>query len=299
MNSKKPLFSSIHTHSTFCDGKDDIETMCRTAYERNLFIIGFSAHAPIERQTGMISEWHLKDEKVEQYTAEVLAAKKRWQGKIKVFLGYEADYIKNRRSPLDKDITSLNLDYIIGSVHYLFPENGTEPFTVDGSALEFEKGLKEGFNGDRKLLMHCYYDAIAEMIKMGGFDILAHPDLLKKNCSGGNYWQQEEETERQKEIARLISGLNKAAGRTEIAVEVNTGGLNRKKINEVYPSLTFLRILKDYNIPVIITADAHCAKDINGNYDIALKTLISADFQEHVLFNGKVNGISVWQKEVI
>ena len=288
----KQLFSCMHTHTIFCDGKDDVETMCRAAYEKELFAIGFSAHAPIEKQTGMKSAWNLKEERGEQYVSEVLAAKERWQGKIKVFIGYEADYIKGRRSPLDSDITSLNLDFIIGSVHYLFPENGSEPFTVDGYVQEFEKGLNEGYNKDAQTLMHSYYDALAEMIKEGGFDILGHADIIKKNCMGKNYWTQENEERRQREIAELLA-------KTNIAAEVNTGGLNRKKINELYPSLSFLRILNEYKIPVIITADAHRADHINGNYDFALDTLKCANFKEHVLFNGKINKTPVWKKEKI
>jgi len=289
MNQK---FSSMHTHSTFCDGKDDVETMCRAAYENNLCAIGFSAHSPVEKQIGITSNWNLKEEKVESYITEVLAAKERWLGKLNVFLGYEADYIKGRRSLLDNDIISLNLDYIIGSVHYLFPENGTDCFTVDGHDEEFTKGLNEGFNGDPLALMNAYYDAVAEMITEGGFDILGHADIIKKNCLGKNYWPFEAESRRHREIASLVA-------KTNIAIEVNTGGLNRNKIDETYPSLSFLRIIREFDIPVIITSDAHCAKHINGNYDTAINTLICANFKEHVNFNKKANKHIIWQKETI
>jgi histidinol-phosphatase (PHP family) len=289
MNESKPLFSSMHTHTIFCDGHDDIETMCRAAYEQKLHSIGFSAHAPIFKQTGIDNSWNMKEERVNEYVEQALAAKKRWQGKLNVFLGFEVDYIKGLRSPIDSDIVSLNPDYIIGSVHYLYPANGAEPFTVDGSFEEFEKGLKEGFNGDAEALMHYYYDAEAEMTAMGGFDILGHADIIKKNCHDKNYWPQESEACRQREIARASA----AAG---IVVEVNTGGINRKKISDVYPSLSFLRFFREYETPVIITADAHRAEHINGNYDIALQTLNNAGFLEHFIFIGKNSGKAEWQK---
>jgi len=114
------------------------------------------------------------------------------------------------------------------------------------------------------------------MIALGGFEILGHADLVKKNCLGKNLWPQETEICRQKEIAL-------AAGKAGVIVEANTGGINRKKINEIYPSETFLRFFRENNVPVIITADAHCAKDITGNYDIATRTLLSAGFSEHVI----------------
>ncbi|WP_461248565.1 histidinol-phosphatase HisJ family protein, partial [Treponema sp. R6D11] len=186
--SKIPQFSSVHTHTVFCDGRDDIETMCRAAFENQLCAIGFSAHAPITKKTGIESDWHLKDDKFEEYIEQVLAAKKRWRGKLEVLLGFEIDYIKGLRSALDSDITEANPDYLIGSVHYLVPANGAKPFTVDGPPEEFSQGLNEGFNGDAQALMNSYYDAQAEMLALGGFEILGHADLLKKNCQGKNLW---------------------------------------------------------------------------------------------------------------
>jgi histidinol-phosphatase (PHP family) len=177
-------------------------------------------------------------------------------------------------------------------VHYIFPENGTQAFTVDGPQEEFEKGLKEGFGGDAQKLMHSYYDALAEMIQAGGFDIIGHADLIKKNTFGKNLWPKRAEAERQKEIAGL-------AAKAGIIFEVNTGGINRNKIQETYPSLSFLGIIKEFKVPVIITADAHRAEDINGNYDAALKTLELAGIKEHLLFTGRTNKKAMWQKEKI
>lgn len=288
--SASPLLSSIHTHTIFCDGDDDVETMCRAAYEKKLYAVGFSAHAPIKRQTGLETSWNLKEERLDEYVNEVLSAKSRWHGKLNVFLGLEVDYIKGLRASIDADIKAVNTDYLIGSVHYVIPPNNCKPFTVDGSFEELEKGLNEGFSGNWEMLMNYYYDAVAEMIALGGFDILGHADLIKKNCEGKNYWSSESEICRQKEIAR-------AAADAGITVEVNTGGINRGKISEVYPSLAFLKILREYNVPVIITADAHRAEHIDGNYNTALQTIVCAGFNEYVILFGKENGKTLWQKE--
>jgi len=285
-----PRFSSLHNHTIFCDGKDDIETMCRAAYEKKLCALGFSAHAPIAKKTGIESDWHLKDDKFNEYVEQVLAAKKRWQGKLEVLLGFEIDYIKGLRSALDSDIKAVNPDYLIGSVHYLIPANGAKPFTVDGPQEEFSQGLNEGFGGDAQALMNSYYDAVAEMIALGGFEILGHADLVKKNCLEKNLWLQEIENCRQREIAS-------AAAKADIIAETNTGGINRKKINETYPSVTFLRYFREYNVPVIITADAHQAADINGNYVAAVQTLLSAGFSDHITIFRKSGTKIKYKKE--
>jgi len=284
------LFSSMHTHTLFGDGNDDVETMCRSAYEKKMYAIGFSEHAPITKKTGIKSDWNLSEDRINQYVSEVIEAKERWSGKLPVFLGLEVDYIKGLRSAIDSDIIAIKPDYLIGSVHYIIPANGAEPFTVDGPLEEFLKGLKEGFNGDAQALMNSYYDAQAEMIAIGGFEILGHADIIKKNCYDKNYWPQESEVCRQREIAL-------AAAESGITAEINTGGINRGKINDVYPSKSFLCSLREHNVPIIITADAHCAGDINGNYDKAVQALICANIKEHVIFTGKINKKAVWKKE--
>jgi histidinol-phosphatase (PHP family) len=77
-------------------------------------------------------------------------------------------------------------------------------------------------------------------------------------------------------------------------VEVNTGGINRGKTSEVYPSPLFLRLLKERNVPLIITADAHKAEQLDGHYADAVKAMREAGYTETVFFEGRLDGISQW-----
>ena len=173
----------------------------------------------------------------------------------------------------------------VGSVHYVVPPNNAEPFTVDGSPEEMERGIREGFGGDGEAMMHAYWDAVAEMIALGGFAILGHADLVKKNNRDGRWFNGESESCRERigETVRAVA----AAG---LVVEVNTGGLNRRRTDETYPSPFFLRRCREQGVPVLITADAHCAEHLDGHYDTARRTLLEAGCTEHVLFAGKGTG---------
>jgi len=278
--------TSLHTHTVFCDGKDDVETMCRVAYEKGLAAIGFSAHAPIGK-TGLASFWHIKDERVGAYVDEVRAARQRWEGKLAVYLGLEVDYIKGLRSALDGDIQALGLDYTIGSVHYLLPPQG-EPFTVDGPPEEIAKGIAEGFSGSGEAMMHAYWDAVLEMLAVGGFDIVGHLDLVKKgNTAHRLFSMGTGYMRRVAEITRVI-----AAG--GFVVEVNTGGMNRGLIAETYPSPEILRQLRQHNVPVMISADAHNANDLDGHYPNACQTLLDAGYTSHVVFSGRSGEKPLW-----
>jgi len=278
--------TSLHTHTVFCDGKDDVETMCRVAHNKGLAAIGFSAHAPIGK-TGLTSNWHIKDQRLGEYIDEVHAARQRWEGKLAVYLGLEIDYIKGQRSALDRDIQSLNLDYSIGSVHYLLPPRG-EPFTVDGPAEEVAQGIASGFSGSGEAMMHAYWDAVLEMVSLGGFDIVGHLDLVKKRNAAHRFFNMETEyMRRAAEVAQVI-----ATG--GYVVEVNTGGMNRGSITETYPSPEILRLLRQHNTPVMITADAHNANDLDGHYPAARQTLLDAGYTSYVVFAGRDGGKPVW-----
>jgi histidinol-phosphatase (PHP family) len=287
----------IHTHTVFCDGSDDIETCCLAAYRKGLASIGFSAHAPITSKTGFSSSWNLPEEKLPQYLDEVRAAQKRWEGKLPVYLGLEVDFIDGLMGPADRDFREMGLDYIIGSVHFLIPSKG-EPFTVDDSAGIVDAGIKESFGGDPLGMVDMYYDSVAAMIRAGGFDVLGHPDLIKKNNAGNNGFRRNrlfsEETESYRKKTAVLAGLMADTG---VPAEINTGGINRGKIKDCYPSLPLLKLFREQGVPMVINADAHKADDLDGNYDEARKSLLAAGYTGSVIFEGRKNGRAIWRSE--
>jgi histidinol-phosphatase (PHP family) len=286
-------YSCLHTHTVFCDGSDDVETFCQRAWEKGFCSLGFSAHAPVGKKTGLKSDWNLPEDRLEAYLDAVREARRRWEGKLPIYLGLEVDYIGGLMGPADKDYR--DLDYVIGSVHYLIPPRG-EPFTVDGSREELERGLREGFGGDGEALMLAYWDAEASMITAGGFDILGHADLIKKNNAPHRFFDPTGPGYRRRteEIAAL-------AGKAQsgFVVEVNTGGMNRGKVSETYPSLPMLAAFREHRVPAIVTADAHAAKDLDGHYSEALEVMRNAGYTAQVFFEGKKAGRPQWRQEAV
>ena len=286
--------SCIHTHTNFCDGSDDVETCCLTAYSKGLVSLGFSAHAPVTKKTGMKTNWHLPDEKFYEYIDSIRAAQKRWQGKLPVYLGLEVDYISGVMGPADRDYREMDLDFIIGSVHYVLPPRG-KPFTVDDSGENVDKGIKDGYGGDPMGMVEAYWNAEEAMIRDGAFDVLGHPDVVKKNNTGpsspGNRLFSEDDGF-YKTKTTSIAALMAAAG---VPAEINTGGINRGKIKDCYPSLCFLKLFRDNGVPMVINADAHSAKDLDGHYKDAVQSLLAAGYTETVLFEGRKNSLPVWK----
>ena len=281
----------IHTHTIFCDGADDIETCCRKAYEKGLSSIGFSSHAPVEKKTGFRTNWNLSEEKLPQYIEAVLAAKKRWDGKLPVYLGLEVDFIPGLIGPADKDYREMGLDFIIGGSHYVVPQKG-EPFTVDDDPEMLSHNIKEYFAGDPAGMLEAFFKSAEAMIRAGGFDLLAHPDIVKKNNSDGRFFSEDDRYYRER--ATSMVALMAERG---IPAEVNTGGMNRGKTKDCYPSLFFLKLFREHGVPMVINADAHNADDLDGYYEEAKKAMLEAGFTETLLFCGRENGRAVWKAE--
>jgi histidinol-phosphatase (PHP family) len=287
-------YTNLHTHTEFCDGKGDVESFCLAAYKKGFAALGFSAHAPIAKKTGIISDWHLPENRLEEYIDAVKTAQRSWEGKLPVYLGLEVDYIKGLMGPGDRDLQELGLDYLIGSVHYVISPRSGEPFAVDSSGEEFAADMERRLDGDGEALVELYWDALEDMIRTGGFDILGHMDLIKKNNPNHEWFPMESDGYR-----RRIRQAAVQAGRSGVVAEVNTGGLIRGKTRDLYPSQELLLLLQAEGVPVTISSDAHEPAHLGGHYETARQELIRAGYGTIVFFEGKKDGKTVWSEEYL
>ncbi|MCK5596666.1 MAG: histidinol-phosphatase, partial [Candidatus Eisenbacteria sp.] len=106
----------------------------------------------------------------------------------------------------------------------------------------------------------------------GGFDIMAHPDLVKKHGIVSSV---------------PIDDMYETAARTlrdaGVAIEMNTSGL-RKRAVEPYPSLPFLKVCARHGVAVTLGSDAHAPQQVGMDFDIALRMLASAGIREIATF---------------
>jgi histidinol-phosphatase (PHP family) len=263
--------------------------MCAEAWRKGFASIGFSAHAPVEK-AGFRTDWHLPEARYNEYVDAVLAARKRWAGKLAVYLGLEVDYIRGRMGPADSEYHQGELDYLIGSVHYVFPPDGGEPIAVDSPPEEFKADMQTRFANDSEALVSAYREAVAEMVCAGGLDLIGHLDLVKKHNPGGGWFSGE-----RRDLDALIAPI----ARSGLVVEVNTGGLIRGAVPETYPSPRLLSLLCGQAVPVTITADAHAAGHLGGYYDTAWRVLLEAGYTAALLFEGRHGDRAVWREDAL
>lgn len=277
---------NFHTHTTFCDGKNSAEEMILSAIEKNFTVLGFSSHCvyPLSNTfySNYESTWHIADSNIENYVANIREMAEKYSDKIKILLGFEADFLSSNEHgstrPDFSAYSALNPDYIIGSVHFI--ANGKGLYSVDNKTEIVAKKLQELYatsngNFDAKAVVHDYFEAERQMLRTCNFSILGHPDLIRLRNQDLHYFD-ENDTWYKNELKQTV----KAAKSAGVCVEINTGAIGRKLMNDSYPSDYFLSLLHDAGVPVCINSDSHAVDTLDSAYDHAILKAKKAGYKE-------------------
>ena len=205
----------LHNHTSLCNhAEGTIEEYIEKAIELGIDVYGFSEHAPMKN---FEDGYRLVLEKKEFYESSILQIQKKYEKQIDILLAYEVDFIDGDYI-LDEIINS-NVDYLIGSVHYLGKWGFDNP--------EF---IAEYKNRDINKIWEEYFYAIKLMAKSGKFDIVGHLDLIKVFKFLPT-----------KDIKSLALDTLKQIKKSNMVIEVNAAGF-RKPIKEQYPSTELLQL---------------------------------------------------------
>jgi histidinol-phosphatase (PHP family) len=139
--------------------------------------------------------------------------------------------------------------------------------------------------------MEAYWDGVKEMTAAGGFQIAGHLDLLKKNNQDERWFSLHDKAYQDK-VGQSLDLIAAAP----LIVEVNTGGLNRKTVKEIYPAPWILDLLKERSIPVLISPDAHRVGHLDGGRDEARKALVKAGYT-HIKRLTASEGAPIWTED--
>lgn len=266
--------ASYHVHTLFCDGSDSPEAMVRAAIDAGMTDLGFSAHAAWP----FASKWHLNPSRYHEYIEEIRRLAREYAGKIRVFAGFEADYLRGVSMPDHGFYAPFAPDYIIGSVHYVPTKDRgriAEPWSVDGPAEEVASGLQRCFDGDGEKAVRGYWELVRDMVETCRFDIIGHLDLPRKRNGQLKFFDESAPWYRE-ELARtadVIAASNKI-------VELNTGAISRGAMDDVYPSAEMLGMLAERGARVTVCSDAHSPHDLVTAYDRAYRAAKNAGFTE-------------------
>ena len=268
---------NLHTHSTYCDGKNTFEETVARAIELGFTGIGFSSHAPMTPP--IPCDYTMSPLDTEKYKAELAALKQKYEGQIDVFAGIEYD----TRSCIDLN----GFDYIIGSVHYV--ERGGEVVDFDLDANSLKKLIDEKYSGDGMALATDYYEELSRMPEIIVPDIVGHFDIVAKQCEKYPFFDIE--SKKYKDMA--LSALHALAPSCKL-YELNTGCIPRGYRTTPYPPRFILEEMNKLGLGVVISSDCHNIDYLNYGFDDALRLIESCGFKEvYILTKNGFEGISL------
>ena len=248
---------SLHNHTRLSDGATDAETMCRAAKAAGLRVFGLSDHYVVHPKSELNPvSWCIGTFPVTDYCAEMARLKKELNdADFTILTGLEVDFFAENVSEVLAELEKYPLDYLIGSVHY----SGT--FPIDHDISDWEVLSEAEADG----ICRTYWEKLRLAAACGRFTFLGHLDLPKKFGQlpdPAAYWPAAE---------RVLD----AAAASGTPIELNTAGWY-KPCAEQYPALELLKSAKRRTIPVVISADAHCPKDVARGFPEAKEALRKA-----------------------
>jgi histidinol-phosphatase (PHP family) len=235
------MLIDYHMHTRLTDGMGVPADYARVAVERGLEEIGCSDHAPRPNDP---TDWNMKCRDLDTYVELVRDAQRQFPV-LSIKLGLEVDYVPGEEDWIRELAGRQPWDFFLGSVHWI------GDFPVDRSSDDWQaQDINERWRQ--------YFDLWQQAARSRLFDSLAHPDLPKK------FGFRPTSFDYQPALQAV-----KAAG---VAIEVSTAGL-RKPCREIYPSLEFLKLAWQLDIPITFGSDAHVPHDTGLDFAKAVALL--------------------------
>ncbi|HVN58388.1 MAG TPA: histidinol-phosphatase [Bacteroidales bacterium] len=255
--------TDYHIHTLFSDGKADARDYIEYAIKTGLDEIGFSEHLNLFVPG---QHWCMDPGRAGEYIGYLKKLRRSYRGKIEIRIGLEVDFFPGKEQEIFNFLAPLDLDYIIGSVHYMGET------TVD-SGPDFYKGK----NIDE--LYSSYFDLLCQAVESGLFDILGHSDLVRiYNFSPMTCPEP------------LYRKLAHEMACHDVALELNTNGRNRP-LADFYPDRRFLKIFREAGVPVCVNSDAHFPERTGQYFEEAYSLLAEAGYNEMCAFRGRERSI--------
>ncbi|NPV72700.1 MAG: histidinol-phosphatase [Pelotomaculum sp.] len=254
-----------HLHTFLCGhATGKIEDYLQEAVRKGIQEVGFADHLPLYflPPGEVIPGYAMKEEELPAYVSMV--RKHASRSPVMVKLGIEADYVPGCEEKLARLLRTYPFDYVIGSVHFL-----------DGWGFDNIDEVEEYSRREIDLVYEQYFHLVQQAALSGLFDVMAHPDLIKKF----NFRPT-------RDITPLYEDTAKAFKRAGVCVEVNTAGL-RYPAGEVYPSLNLLKIFFKHGLPVTMGSDAHRPEQVGAGLAEALRLIKEAGYTEIAVFSAR------------
>ncbi|MFQ5711621.1 MAG: histidinol-phosphatase HisJ family protein [Candidatus Geothermarchaeales archaeon] len=258
---------NYHIHTLFSDGGASMEDYVREAISLKFDEIGFSDHLVI-LPNGEVGGESIRLSRLESYVEKIGSLKKRYEGEISIRCGLEIDLFPETENSMRRLLSEFEFDYLLCSVHRV------DDFVFD---LPSSLTLWNEMGEDQILETYRdYYSSLNLAIESGTFDVVAHPDIIKKF----GFRPRGDITDETEKTVGLISKMR-------MCVEVNASGL-RHPVGEIYPSPEFLRMCRERGVSITLGTDAHRVEDLGRGFQDLIEYIRGVGYGEITLFEKRM-----------
>jgi histidinol-phosphatase (PHP family) len=266
------MYSNYHCHSSFSDGTGSPEDIVLEAIRLGMRSIGISEHAPLP----FVTSWNMPLSRTAEYFENIQNLKFKYKNQIEIYCGLEIDYINEIYNQINQLVKFYNIDYIIGSIHFLGIKNNGEFWNTDGDAEEFNDGAEQIFENNGEKMVESYFDAVTEMINLLKPTIIGHIDKFRMHNLGNKFFDEDSIYYKNAAIEAL-----RTAKRNNCIIEFNTRGLYKHSGQITYPSEWMLKQMQLNKIPVTVNSDSHNPNEITKEFNTAFSLLKRTGYSTH------------------
>lgn len=201
---------------------------------------------------------------------------------VQVYAGLEVDYIPHTIAPAQFET---QLDYTIGSIHFVESFANGDGWEIDGSHSLFRQGLADIFGGNIRDAVTRYYELTREMVATSPPTVVGHLDKIKIQNKEETLFREEDVWYRD-EVKKTLRAIRDQS----CILEVNTRGIYQKKSATPYPGPWALEEAFQLKIPITLSSDAHHRDDLINCFPETARTLRQIGFKKmRILLDG------IWQ----
>ena len=224
MQAKRLIDYHLHSNATI-DCQMAEEQVCERSLEMGIYEIAFTNHIMLTHP-----DYHITPEGFKAHWEQIQGCQER-HPQMNIRLGIEIDYYLGRESEISATLQNYEkligqpFDFVLGTIHDLHGQF----FSNRNSAISFYQQY------DLLSLYHDYFDLSIKAVQSQLFDVIAHPDLIKK-FSNDLYPYVPFESYRS-----AVEPFVDALLASDVGIELNTKGLSIN-LGEMYPSNEFLEL---------------------------------------------------------
>lgn len=265
---------SYHTHTNFSDGKNSIEEMITQAEKQGLEELGISDHLIVHKNFKQCPSWkdlstinasHIYNdcfkkttEAFKKHADNVRKIAKKHS--IKVFVGAEVDYFtydgwEDEFKQLKKDV---DCDYFITGNHFYETSDELPVHPI-------YTGKYYACHKNQTDLIKRHFKTLAKAAQSGLFEFIAHVDYMRKTPHYNNKIFDQDKI-----------ALIKICKQCNATLEVNTKHVPANE--ETSPNLWWLKEMKKFNLPILLSDDAHNKSSLTQGFDVAEKLLADMNY---------------------